>query len=307
MARITLVFLMLSSVFGIDAGMRHEPQVHNVTHLEKRSPMIKAEEQFPGCSKASYSTVTLYDFVYKHNCFPQKWREFFHLAGVSNEIKTKITPELSKMIPIEPPMPDMFKVLHKISPQNVKVIILGQDPTPQQNQATGMAFSLKPGVDPRDVPSVFNMLVELKWEGIDVGLSNGDLTPWVGQGVLLLNAALTVRRGPVAVQAGSHQKLWAGFTSHLVKYINDESPPSAWLLWGAKAQEFANLIKRPEHMIKAGAHPRARTGFFGRNYFQCANEFLGKKNRGQIDWRLQEKPESFAEYIKGCDAEGIGE
>lgn len=151
------------------------------------------------------------------------------------------------------------------------------------------------------------MLVELRWEGMNVGLSNGDLSSWVGQGVLLLNSALTVRQGSVQHQAGSHQKLWASFTKSLVAYINKASSPSAWLLWGTEATKIENLISRPKHMIKAGAHPRATTGFFGRNYFLCANEFLVEQERGQIKWRLKEVKGSFAKYIEGCKAEGIEE
>lgn len=268
--------------------------------------MMEAKEEFD-CSKASYRKVKLYDFVYTHHCFPQGWEDFLSL--VHDEIMNKISPQLfkeGKGLKFEPPMPKMFEAF-KVSPDYVRAVIIGQDPTPQAGKATGLAFSLKQGEDPREVPSVFNMLVELKWEGMNVGLSNGDLTPWVGQGVLLLNAALTVRQGPVAVQAGSHQKLWAGFTKYLVQYVNDVGSPSAWLLWGAEAQKFQEFIKRPKHMIKAGAHPRVTTSFFGRNYFQCANEFLEKNGRGEIKWRLQEVQGSFAEYIKGCDAEGIGE
>ena len=286
--------------------MRHEPQVHKVAPLEKRSPMIKAKEN-DDCGKASYRTMTLYDFVYKHGCFPPGWEGFLSL--VHDEIQTNLSPKLFKegqMRRIEPSMPEMFKAF-TVSLNNVRAVILGQDPTPQADKATGLAFSLKPGEDPREVPSVFNMLVELRWEGMDVGLSNGDLTPWVYEGVLLLNAALTVPRGTVQVQAGSHQKLWTTFTEILVQYINEKSSHSAWLLWGAEAKNFQNLITRPKHMIKAGAHPRVTTGFYGRNYFRCANEFLGKHGRGQIKWKLQEVQESFAKYVEGCDAEGLQE
>lgn len=286
--------------------LHHASQVRNVTRLEKRSPMIKVGNEFK-CDKATYKKNTLYDFVYKHNCFPQGWEDF--LGVVHDEIMKTISPKLvndAKLFQIEPPMPDVFKAF-TVSPNNVRAVILGQDPTPQAGKATGLAFSLKPGEDPSEVPSVFNMLVELKWEGIPVGLSNGDLSPWLGQGVLLLNSALTVRQGNVAAQANSHRTYWAGFTESLVNYINKASDPTAWLLWGAEAKKFEKYINRERHMVKAGAHPRVTTGFYGRNYFHCASEFLRSKNRGRIDWRLPEVQESFAKFIEGCDAEGLGD
>ena len=154
---------------------------------------------------------------------------------------------------------------------------------------------------------MYSTFVELRWEGMNVGLSNGDLSPWVGQGVLLLNSALTVRQGSVQHKAGSHQKLWASFTKSLVAYINEASSLSAWLLWCTEAKKIADLISRPKHMNKSGAHPRATTGFFERKYFLCANEFLVEQERGQIKRRLRAVKGSFAKYIERCKAEGIEE
>ncbi len=217
---------------------------------------------------------------------------FFKEKGVEKLIEKEISPKLqedAKRFQIEPPIQDIFKAFEKISPKDVRVIILGQDPTPQAGQATGMAFSLKKGVDPSTVPSVHNMLVELKLEGMNVDLTNGDLTPWRNQGVLLLNAALTVIQGG---KAGSHLGVWKKFTKLLIEYINKESPSSAWILWGGQAQNFAKLISINKHYIKAGYHPSPRSQtnearFFAGNYFHCANEFLVKKaQRGKIDWGL---------------------
>lgn len=276
----------------------HASQVSNVTRLEKRSPMMEVEFT---CNEATYKEVTLHDFIYKHGCFPLGWETF--LKKVRREIRDKVSPKLvedAQKFPIEPPMPDVFNAF-KVSPETVRAVILGQDPTPQAGKATGLAFSLNPDVNPSEVPSVFNMLVELKWEGFPVGLSNGDLTPWLDQGVLLLNSALTVRQG----RANSHKAIWAKFTKSLVDYLNEACDPTAWLLWGNKAKNFAHYIDQTKHLIKAGAHPRFTTGFYGRNYFQCANEFLQSKKRGQIDWRLSEKPESFAKLIESCEVYGL--
>lgn len=212
-------------------------------------------------------------------------RKFLDLEDVKkniNVISTQLLKDAEKH-QIEPPMPNMFKAFN-VKRDDVKVVILGQDPTPQATKATGLAFSLKPEEDPRTVPSVLNMLVELKWEGFDVGLSNGDLTPWLSQGVFLLNAALTVVQG----KAGSHQQSWKGFTKEFVKHISEKSPSSAFLLWGTEAQRFGDLIETPKHYIKAGWHPSpmAAARFFGGNYFYCANQFLASKTRDPVDWKL---------------------
>ena len=128
------------------------------------------------------------------------------------------------------------------------------------------------------------MLIELGWEGMNVGLTNGDLTPWLGQGVLLLNTALTVRQG----DAGSHLAFWQGFTELLVKFLSANAQPTAWLLWGNRARSAAQIIDQSKHYIKEGGHPspQAATGFFGGNYFKCANDFLVQARGGGINWQI---------------------
>ena len=271
----------------------------NVTRWEMHSMEVDFN-----CDTATYKTVTLFDFVYKHNCFPRGWKTFLDLDAVKKEI-SEISPILAndaKKKEIEPPMPNVFNAFQNIGLDDVKVVILGQDPTPQPNKATGMAFSLMPNEDPRTVPSVLNMLVELRWEGADVGLSNGDLTPWRNQGVLLLNAALTVRQGPVAVNAGSHQGLWEDFTQLLFRHISEDGKPTAWLLWGREAERFVPLIKTPKHYIKTGGHPspQGAPGFFGGNYFHCANLFLIDRKRGGINWGLAPNPASPSIAMAKC-------
>ena len=197
---------------------------------------------------------------------------------LSNEIKGDANRKT-----IQPPMTDMLKAFN-VPLNQIKAVILGQDPTPQPGKATGLAFSLKTGEDPSNVPSVFNMLVELKWEEMNVGLTNGDLTPWVGRGVLLLNAALTVRQG----EAGSHSRVWQPFTELMVRYLSANAQPTAWILWGNEARRAAQVIDRSRHYIKEGGHPspQAATTFFGGNYFKCANDFLTPRRGGGINWQL---------------------
>ena len=200
------------------------------------------------------------------------------IKELSRRIKTEANTNI-----ILPPMPDMFKAFN-VPLNEIKAVILGQDPTPQPGKATGLAFSVEPGVDPFQVPSIYNMLIELGWEGMKVGLTNGDLTPWLGQGVLLLNSALTVKQGT----AGTYVAIWRGFTKLLVSFLTRYAQRTAWILWGNPAKSFAPYIDQSKDYIKEGAHPSppAALSFFGGNYFICANEFLDKARGGGINWEI---------------------
>jgi len=187
---------------------------------------------------------------------------------------------------IEPPMRLLFEALRIVALKNVKVVILGQDPTPQPGEATGLAFSVK---DPRSVGTALNVLLEVALEGFPVNIKKGNLRKWAQQGVLLLNSALTVNR----YEAGSHLKAnwWDFFTTELVEYSSKNAKASVWLLWGQKAQHFEKFIDRNKHYVITGGHSSALGGiemneFFGKGYFQCANKFLIKKRKVQIDWAL---------------------
>ena len=223
-------------------------------------------------------------------CAPQGWKNFFNLPDVKNDID-ELTPIMlvdGKRYPIEPAMPLMFKALEMVSPGQIKVVILGQDPTPQAGMATGLAFSV---ANPLSVGTVLNVLLEVALEGWSVNIFNGDLTWWAKQGVLLLNTALTVQRD----NAKSHIKLhwWTVFTKLLIKYINETADPSVWFLWGKEAQDYQEYISSKKHYVIKGGHPSALGGidineFIGGRYFQCANQFLS--NRGKmIDWGLAVK------------------
>ena len=193
---------------------------------------------------------------------------------------------------MEPRMPLLFEALELVNPEDVKVVILGQDPTPQEGKATGVAFHVN---DPRSVPAVLHMFLEVAFEGFPV--DNGYVTNWTRQGVLLLNAALTCPHNPPKgaknkAKYKSHFGIWKKFTISLIRYIGgNTAEPSAWLLWGKKAKSFSKYIDK-KHLIIKGGHPSpmgtAKHGdsFFGRNYFNIANEFLLIKRRGAIDWSL---------------------
>ncbi|XP_022798634.1 uncharacterized protein LOC111336750 [Stylophora pistillata] len=264
----------------------------NASSLEVRSSSRRID-----CRQASFRRHTLYDYLYTYNCVPSGWSQFFGSRTVRGQIQ-RISESLESERAIEPSLASVFNAF-SVSAQNVKVVILGQDPTPQANRATGFAFSLRPGEEPSGVPAVFNVLVELGWEGYRVDLSNGDLTPWVRQGVFLLNAALTVRQG----SAGSHQRIWRTFMEHVLQEISSNARPTAWILWGREAQGARRLIAR-NHYVKTGGHPAQRTPgsdpFFGRNYFRCANQFLRSNGRGEVDWRLGENRHSQASTRASC-------
>ena len=197
---------------------------------------------------------------------------------------------------IEPRMPLLFKALELVKPEDVRVVILGQDPTPQKDLATGVAFHTE---KPRFVPTVLRMFLEVAFEGFPVDLDGGDVTRWARQGVLLLNAALTCPHNPPKkadkkdmYKYRSHSKIWEDFTISLIRYIGGETAePSVWLLWGRTAIGFSDHINK-KHLIIKGRHPSpmgtAMHGdwFFGNNYFNNANQFLEIYGRGVIDWSL---------------------
>ncbi len=184
--------------------------------------------------------------------------------------------------------PDMYNIFNSMkftSFDNVKVVLLGQDPYHNEGQAMGLSFSVPKGME--RPPSLVNMYKELK-EELDVSISNsGDLTCWAKQGVLLLNAVLTVR----AHQANSHKgKGWEFFTDSIIKKISDKKENVVFLLWGANARSKKPLIDSKKHLILECAHPSplsAYNGFFGCGHFRKTNEYLIKNGKQPIDWRVE--------------------
>ena len=165
---------------------------------------------------------------------------------------------------------------------NVKVVIIGQDPYHEPGQAHGLAFSVKDGV--RIPPSLVNIYKEIKAEyGKDIPAS-GKLTRWQEQGVLLLNNVLTVE----AHKAGSHRNQgWEDFTLHCVEYLSEKQPHLVFLLWGRDARSKAKLIDKKKHLVLESAHPSplsAYNGFFGNNHFRQCNDWLESQGLKPIDW-----------------------
>ncbi len=186
---------------------------------------------------------------------------------------------------IYPNMHDIFNALKATSFENVKVVIIGQDPYHGPGQAHGMCFSVQKGIDvPPSLKNIYKELVS------DVGISlpqHGQLSYWAEQGILLLNTVLTVRQG----QPNSHKgKGWEIFTDTVIKKINDKKTPVVFLLWGANARAKSALITNPKHILLQAPHPSplsAHSGFFGCRHFSKTNQILMNNNMEPIDWQIK--------------------
>jgi len=185
---------------------------------------------------------------------------------------------------IYPKVENIFNALNKVKYNDVKVVIIGQDPYHEPGQAHGLSFSVEEGVNLP--PSLQNIYKEINSDlGVPISKS-GNLTCWAKQGVLLLNTVLTVRRG----QANSHQnKGWETFTSKIIELLNNRETPIVFMLWGNSAKKIGEKITNTNHFILKSAHPSplsAYNGFFGCKHFSKANEFLISKGYKGIDWKV---------------------
>lgn len=188
--------------------------------------------------------------------------------------------------PVFPPADDIFNAFHLTPLADVKVVIIGQDPYHNYNQAHGLCFSVRPSVE--IPPSLLNIYKELQ---DDLGCyipNNGYLVKWAKQGVLLLNTVLTVR----AHQANSHQNIgWEEFTDAVIRIVDEQDQPIVFLLWGRPAQMKKQLLTNPNHLILEAPHPSplsAYRGFFGCKHFSKSNEFLVSHGREPIDWQIED-------------------
>ncbi|MBX9400710.1 uracil-DNA glycosylase [Lysobacter sp. BMK333-48F3] len=185
---------------------------------------------------------------------------------------------------IFPPGPQIFSAFDATPFEQVKVVVLGQDPYHGYGQAHGLCFSVQPGV--AVPPSLDNIFKEIQR---DLGIArpgHGCLLPWARRGVLLLNAVLTVEEG----RAGAHQgKGWEGFTDHVVDVLNREREGLVFLLWGSYAQAKGKVIDPRRHRVLKAPHPSplsAHRGFIGCGHFSAANEYLARQGLAPIDWTL---------------------
>lgn len=209
------------------------------------------------------------------------WDEF--QSPYFSKLKEFLVQETSSRS-IYPPGKLIFNAFDHTPFENIKVVILGQDPYHGSGQAHGLCFSVPPGIKPP--PSLVNIFKELKSDlGMEIPLS-GNLEAWADQGVLLLNATLTVRAG----EAGSHQKQgWETFTDAVIGKISQQKSAVVFLLWGRYAQAKEDLVEGEKHLVLKAAHPSpfsAYNGFFGCRHFSKANEFLISRGIDPVDWTL---------------------
>ncbi len=216
------------------------------------------------------------------------------LEAVSEEFKKPYYRELYGFVKEEyskgavyPPADDIFNAFHFTPLSKVKVLLLGQDPYHNVNQAHGLSFSV-PVSQKKIPPSLQNIYQELH---DDLGCTipnHGYLKKWADQGVLLLNTVLTVR----AHQANSHQgKGWEKFTDAIIQAVNGQDRPIVYLLWGRPAQKKASMLTNPKHLILKAPHPSplsAYNGFFGCRHFSQANAFLEKHGEEPVDWQIDD-------------------
>lgn len=216
---------------------------------------------------------------------PESW-----LPAVGGELDQPYFKELTEFIekerangPVYPPRDQVFAALEATPFDKVKVLVLGQDPYHGAGQGHGLCFSVRPGV--KTPPSLRNIYKEMKEElGLPVP-DNGYLMPWAEQGVLLLNAVLTVREA----EANSHKgKGWEKFTDAVIKAVSARPDPVVFVLWGAYAQKKIPLIDEARHVIVKGAHPSPLSAkkFFGSRPFTQINEAVAAQGHEPIDWRI---------------------
>lgn len=208
-------------------------------------------------------------------------------ADYMQELRSFLRSEQAAGKRIFPPGPEIFNALNSTPFESVKVVVLGQDPYHGPGQAHGLSFSVKPGV--AIPPSLRNIYKEL---AADIGVKaprHGCLQHWADQGVLLLNAVLTVE----AQRAASHQgRGWERFTDRVVATLNEERQGLVFLLWGSHAQKKGATIDRERHLVLRCPHPSplsASRGFFGNHHFSRANDYLIGRGQEPIDWQLPEQ------------------
>jgi uracil-DNA glycosylase len=260
----------------------------NFLHPQEDDGPIDTEIEFIDAVAPTWGGVTLEDYTEAN--VPKGWELFFK---DELDIDTGSIHELSKYLAGEAQrtggeiFPDLHLVYNaflKVKPENIKVVICGQDPYHDIGQAMGLAFSVGAGVT---LPSSLrNIFKELKDDGFDIAdPSSGDLTKWCKQGVLLINTALTVR----AHEAGSHSKKWIeGFTPSLMRWLNESCGDLVIIAWGNHAQGFLRYFG-DRHRKISSAHPSglsAHKGFFGSKCFSKTNKALKSLGRGEIDWSL---------------------
>lgn len=266
-----------------EAIVRHIPALRVDTHednLSMQRCIVKQGFMYRGIVYVDqHAKRYAYDYLIDFKDFLNHEKKQLYM----NEVMAKVD-EAYHHHPCFPPYDRLFYGLECSSYDDLKVVIMGQDPYHEENQAMGLAFSVCEGTPLP--PSLVNIYKELNDDlGIDNG-KHGDLTPWAKQGVLLMNDVLSVEKG----KAHSHKDFgWQTFTQHLISFLNCHEQPLVFILWGNYAKKHARLIDQDKHCILSSAHPSPLScyrGFFGSKPFSKTNDFLREHHRPTIDWRI---------------------
>ncbi|TDX30894.1 uracil-DNA glycosylase [Modicisalibacter xianhensis] len=222
---------------------------------------------------------------------PESWDRFLGAefeAPYMHSLRDFLAAEKQARKVIYPHSSNWFRAFELTPLDQVRVVILGQDPYHGPGQAHGLCFSVRPGVP--TPPSLQNIYKELVQDVGFTSVDHGFLESWARQGVLLLNSVLTVEQG----NAGAHRNRgWETFTDRAIQVINEHCRNVVFLLWGSYAQKKASFVDRERHLVLHAPHPSplsAHRGFFGQHHFSRANDFLEAKGRGPIDWQLPSVP-----------------
>ena len=218
----------------------------------------------------------------------ERWLGAEFQAPYMQQLKAFLAAEKAARKTIYPHSSDWFRAFELTPLDEVRVVILGQDPYHGPGQAHGLCFSVREGVKPP--PSLVNIYKELAQDLGVTPVNHGHLEAWARQGVLLLNTSLTVEEG----NAGSHRgKGWETFTDRAIETVNAEAPPCVFLLWGSHARQKKALVDQERHLVLESPHPSplsAHRGFFGNHHFSRANAFLAEHGRSTVDWQLPPTP-----------------
>jgi uracil-DNA glycosylase len=214
---------------------------------------------------------------------PTGWRERMepHLDPATVASLSEFVAAEYESTAVYPPLVDLFTAFRLCPPEEAKVLILGQDPYHKEGQAHGLSFSVRPGVPVP--PSLRNVYKELREDLGVASPANGDLTGWASQGVLLLNAVLTVR----AAKPGSHaNRGWEHFTDAAIKALDELDQCVVFVLWGSYARKKAVLVTNPKHVVLEAGHPSPMNpkGFLGSRPFSAIGKALAESGRGQVNW-----------------------
>lgn len=218
----------------------------------------------------------------------ERWLGAEFQVPYMQQLKAFLAAEKAARKTIYPHSSDWFRAFELTPLDEVRVVILGQDPYHGPGQAHGLCFSVREGIKPP--PSLVNIYKELAQDLGVTPVNHGHLEAWARQGVLLLNTSLTVEEG----NAGSHRgKGWETFTDRAIETVNAEAPPCVFLLWGSHARQKKALVDQERHLVLESPHPSplsAHRGFFGNHHFSRANAFLAEHGRSTVDWQLPPTP-----------------